>query len=286
MRRDEPIRHSPFGTRPSMTAIFLSPHLDDVAFSCGGLAARLAAAGARTVLATPLTASVDEPTGFALACQTDKGLAPEVDYMALRRAEDHDAAEALGASAVVHGELPEAPHRGYDSADALFDGLRDGDSLGAPLRMHVAGLVAAEAPGLVLAPLGLGSHVDHVHVVRAVEALMVEARAGGAEGPPVAWYRDTPYALRAPDAAPASGRLATLPARVVPLDAQALGRKLDAAAAYASQLGFQFGGEAAMRRALTDFAEAEGARHGLRGPAEVVRADDRAWDALQSALAA
>ncbi|WP_207955961.1 PIG-L deacetylase family protein [Rubrobacter marinus] len=79
------------------TALFVSPHLDDVAFSCGGALALLAREGWRTVLATVFTRSVPDPTGFALACQTDKGLPPEVDYMALRREEDREAARRLGA---------------------------------------------------------------------------------------------------------------------------------------------------------------------------------------------
>ena len=54
------------------TALFLSPHLDDVAFSCGGTAAALGRAGWRLVVATVFTASMPAPTGFALACQLDK----------------------------------------------------------------------------------------------------------------------------------------------------------------------------------------------------------------------
>jgi hypothetical protein len=68
------------------TALALSPHLDDAAFSCGGLLHALGAAGWDVATVTVFTASVADPTGFALACQTDKGLGPEVDYMDLRRA--------------------------------------------------------------------------------------------------------------------------------------------------------------------------------------------------------
>ena len=77
--------------------VAVSPHLDDAAFSAGALLAGLAAAGADVCVVTVFTASVPEPRGFALACQTDKGIAPEVDYMALRRAEDDAAVAALGA---------------------------------------------------------------------------------------------------------------------------------------------------------------------------------------------
>src|SRR4051794_38941259 len=114
------------------TALALSPHLDDAAFSCGGTLAQLAGAGWRVVMATLLTATVPEPTGFALACQLDKGLGPEVDYMALRREEDRAAAAHLGV-APVHLALREAPHRGYGSAPELFAGTCPDDGLVADL---------------------------------------------------------------------------------------------------------------------------------------------------------
>ena len=59
------------------TALVLSPHLDDAAFSCGGLMALLADAGWRVCMATAFTRSVHPAEGFALACQLDKGLAPD-----------------------------------------------------------------------------------------------------------------------------------------------------------------------------------------------------------------
>ena len=94
------------------TALVLSPHLDDAAFSCGGTVAQLADAGWRSVMVTAFTATVLPATGFALACQLDKGLGPEVDYMALRREEDRAAAVILGVADLRWLDLPEAPHRG------------------------------------------------------------------------------------------------------------------------------------------------------------------------------
>ena len=61
------------------TALALSPHLDDAAFSAGGTLVRLAAGGWQVVMATVFTASVADPQGFALACQLDKGLSAEVE---------------------------------------------------------------------------------------------------------------------------------------------------------------------------------------------------------------
>ena len=49
--------------------------------------AALADAGHEVTVLTCFTRSVPDPTGFALACQLDKGLPAEADYMALRRAD-------------------------------------------------------------------------------------------------------------------------------------------------------------------------------------------------------
>ena len=103
------------GSAPVRTALFLSPHLDDAVFSCGGTIALLPRAGWRVIVATVFTRSVLNPPGFAPACQLDKGLTPDVDYMALRRDEDAAACARLGAE-VRWLDALEAPHRGYGSA--------------------------------------------------------------------------------------------------------------------------------------------------------------------------
>ena len=230
------------------TALFLSPHLDDVAFSCGGLAANLADAGWRTVLVTAFTQSVTPAAGFALACQLDKGLPPDIDYMALRRTEDMAAAERLGFDETIWLDLKEAPHRGYGSAPELFGELRADDDVVAPLAACFRRLQADYQPALVLAPQGLGGHVDHRQVIAATMEAFALAQ--------IAFYRDTPYAIRRPDSAP-DPRI-PLSSQVRTPIAAALERKISAAQAYASQLGFQFQGPQNAATALRDFAFAEG----------------------------
>ena len=235
------------------TALFLSPHLDDVAFSCGGTLVKLAAAGWRCVLATAFTRSVPNPTGFALKCQTDKGLSPEIDYLAVRRAEDAEFGRVVGAAEVLWLDFPEAPHRGYELPAELFAGVKPGDDIAVALAVRLRDLWRELSPDWTFAPQGLGRHADHLQLIAAVTAT-VPADA-------VTWYRDTPYALREPPG-PADfgvslgGHLAT---------------KLDGCAAYRTQLGFQFGGEAAMREALAGFARREADAAGLAGPAERFR---------------
>ena len=230
------------------TALFLSPHLDDAVFSAGGLAGLLADRGWTTVLATAFTRSVVPAAGFALACQLDKGLAPEVDYMALRRQEDQEAAAVLGFSQVRWLDLLEAPHREYHSAPALFSDPNGHDSVRIPLSAHFLALAAEFRPDLVLAPQGLGNHVDHQQVIAAA--------LGSFRADRLAFYRDTPYAIRQPEAR-AHKAVPNTPWSVIAIEA-ALDRKIAAAQCYTSQVGFQFGGPPELARALRGFALAEG----------------------------
>ena len=243
------------------TALFISPHLDDVAFSCGGTFATLAQTGWQCILLTVFTRSVPGPTGFALACQTDKGFGPEVDYLALRRAEDAAAARHLGAAAVRWLDLPEAPHRGYHRPAALFAELLPDDKVDQTLEPLLAAELAATPPRLVFAPQGLGLHVDHRQVMRALRAVVPPTT-------PVLWYRDTPYIIRQPDAQPAPELPVGLSETALPLTAAALAAKIAASQTYASQVGFQFGGAEAVQTKLTQLANAEGRAAGLARAAE------------------
>ena len=226
-------------------SLFLSPDLDVVAFSCGARLAKRARRG-RAVLATLFTASVAAPEGFALACQTDKGLPADADYMAIRRAEDVLAARILGAESVRHAPFVEAPHRGYPSAAALFAGPRAEDDVWRSLRAAIDALLGELTPARVYVPQALGGHVDHVQLVRAFLAC-------GWRGE-VHWYRDAPYVIRdsrarACELVPAAGE-----ERAEPIAEEDLLRKVSACAAYATQVPFQFGSEAALREALQALA--------------------------------
>lgn len=260
----------------SNTALFVSSHLDDAAFSCGGTMARLARRGWYTVLATVFTKSVDEPTGFALECQLDKGLSADVDYMALRREEDLLFANRVGVGEVVWLDLPEAPHRGYDSAPALFSGVLERDEVWCEVTNRLAGLLETLAPDAVFAPQALGNHADHLQVVRAVREL-------GDPSSPVVWYRDAPYAAREPEARP-SPLLPDGLAETATDIAETLDAKIHACAAYATQIGFQFGGEEGMRELLAGFAADEARRFDSPSPAAETFLLSRETDAARRIL--
>jgi len=231
-------------------ALAVSPHLDDAAFSCGGTLAALSAEGWDVVVATLFTASVERPAGFALACQTDKGLPPEADYMAIRRAEDAEACRRLEARPAW---LPfrEAPHRGYGSAAALFGPLRSDDAAHLDLAQALEPLLAERRPDLLLAPQAIGGHVDHVQAVRALHLLRPAA--------PVLWWQDFPYLSKRDThpARPFETAMAALPEESRPIRVAA---KRHACAAYATQLGFQFGCPEGLARALDEAGPLEAFR--------------------------
>ncbi|MCQ8240156.1 PIG-L deacetylase family protein [Rhizosaccharibacter radicis] len=225
---------------PPPLALALSPHLDDAVFSCGGMLARLAADGWRVVVATVFTRSMPSPAGFALACQLDKGLDADIDYMALRRAEDAEACRLLGAD-TAWLPFPEAPHRGYHSAAALFADVREDDRAAEAIGPAVEKLLREHSPALILAPQAIGGHVDHVVLGRVLGTLLSDR--------PVLWWRDFPYTRRDAPRAPFAEAIGALPEIGVPV---AVEPRLAACAAYRTQLGYQFGGRAGLESALRD----------------------------------
>jgi LmbE family N-acetylglucosaminyl deacetylase len=155
---------------------------------------------------------------------------------------DEQAAAALGLHGVVHLGLEPAAARGY--GDTPFRGLREDDDSPTVAATGLAVAFGRLQPDLVLAPLGLTGHVDHLVVGRALDELDV---------PRLRWV-DLPYALRRTAGAPlGAGELV-----LVPADAH-LEDKLAACASYGAELD-----------RLAAHAAEEGARLGAGGPVEVL----------------
>lgn len=233
-----------------LSILFLSPHLDDAVFSCGATMARLRERGEEVTMLTLFCGNVARPEGFALDCQTSKGIAPETDYMALRRGEDREAAKILGVQA-LHWSFLEAPHRGYNSPPELFAGAREEDAVWRQLSARFAELSRFD---FVFCPQGLGNHVDHLQTIRAALAVFPLET--------LRFYRDTPYAIREPDAAPSALLPGPLRGEATLFGDDVLFGKVAACCAYESQIGFQFGGALEVARKLTAFHREEGTRVG------------------------
>jgi LmbE family N-acetylglucosaminyl deacetylase len=234
--------------------VYLSPHMDDAALSCGGAIARFTAAGQRVLVVNVCSGS--PPPGGPLspfaALQHERWGLPPDQAVARRLAEDAEALAILGADGLELGLL-DAIYRlpgAYVDDATLFGPVARGDTLAADAGPALETL-AARLPGAVFyAPLGVGNHVDHV----AVHAVAGRLAASGAT---VAYYEDFPYAARAEGAVEARldklGGADRFGPAVAPIDA-VIERKLAAVAAYASQLATLFGGREQMERAVADYA--------------------------------
>jgi hypothetical protein len=158
--------------------------------------------------------------------------------------DDAAAAAALELAGVVHLALDPATERGYPPG-RVHDGLREGDDAPKVAASVLAVALGRIAPDLILAPLGLTGHVDHLVLEHALDEL---------ELPRLRWL-DLPYALRRTPGAPlGAGELV-----LVPAGERHLAAKLAAAAAYDAEL-----------ERLAEHATAEGERLGAGGPVEVL----------------
>jgi LmbE family N-acetylglucosaminyl deacetylase len=233
--------------------LFLAPHYDDVALSCGGTVAALADNGDLPLLVT-IFGGEPAPTDLTAFArwQHERWGTDHSDTIATRLAEDREAAAHLGCATRVLPFL-DAIYRGdsYLSDEALFGPLLLVDE---PLIAEVVAVVSALADRAddttFYVPLGIGEHVDHQVVYRAGRAL-------AAAGWRVLAYADFPYAILGEATA---ARLARVKGEVGPPVSRSirdtLDRRLAAIGTYRSQLPVIFRFNADWRAAITASAMA------------------------------
>lgn len=226
--------------------VVLSPHLDDGVLSCGGRMAATSAAGGRVLLVTLFAADDPlEPAGALAAELRQLWKLPPGQIVARRRAEDLEACRRLDAGS-EHWLLLDAIYRTradgtprYPTIASLYAELEAADT--ATLEELTAKLAGLPAHDLLLAPLAIGGHVDHLLARRAAE------QSGG----DVAFYEDFPYsewkwfALER-----ALGRKRDWRAESLPLNAGLVERRRQAILAYGSQVPALFRTEARLAKQL------------------------------------
>ena len=184
--------------------VVLSPHLDDAALSCGAM--MIHACQTMPVTVATLFTEAGQPP-YTLSARRYLHQVGAKDAAALyrqRREEDRAALQPLGITC-VHAGLVDAPFRRRPEVRArswwarlmpelahIYPIYRLNITSGriakadAGTLREAASLVqrlAAPGPALVLAPLGVGSHVDHVLVRTAAER----------SGADIAYYSDFPH---------------------------------------------------------------------------------------------
>lgn len=238
-----------------MIWIYLSPHFDDIALSCGGLVWEQAQRGDTVSIWTVCgsSPSPNQPfSDFANQLHARWGSGPEA--VQLRQAEDIASCQTLGAG-WRHFPVTDCIYRTgaagqalYPSEESLNGGLSDEDL---PLVQALADTFRQELPveAQIVCPLTLGEHVDHCLVRAAAEQT----------GRQLVYYADYPYTLK-PEA---QRRLADLHAagwRSLPnaVSCAGLSAWQEAVAAHRSQISTFWSSPQAMRQAMEAYWQAQG----------------------------
>jgi LmbE family N-acetylglucosaminyl deacetylase len=248
--------------------IFLSPHYDDVALSCGGTIHQLTRAGETVLVATVFAAPPPRETRFSPFAQElhAKWGKPD-DVITLRRSEDQAAMKILGADHLWL-DFPDCIYRGsslsgpwfYNSDEDLFGNIRPDDMrLAEKIVESIQRQIPTENGTEVYAPLTVGHHVDH----QLVHATAWQLHN---QGKTVMFYEDYPYvATDKYGNATLNDTLAWLENQQKPVKPRLqlfseinLKAKIDSINAYASQVDTLFGNQAAVPESVRQYAEQVG----------------------------
>lgn len=237
-----------------MRWIYLSPHFDDAVLSCGGLIFEQNRRGIPVEIWTIFAGN--PPPGplsaFAQANHTLWGTDGGEETVSLRKREDQGAASLVGAK-ITHFDFSDCIYRRSPTGEYLY--TESVFTPPHPLDRKLPNRIArALKPGLlsedvVVCPLTLGDHVDHVLAFQAAKSLHR----------PLHYYADIPYLLNDPETLDPA--IATLQTELFDISEQGLRAWLDGVAAYKSQVSFLYKGEGTLEDAIRSYWES---RHGVR----------------------
>lgn len=176
-----------------MRWIYISPHLDDAVLSAGGLIHDQVIAGVQVEIWTILCGfpPSGELSPFAQVLHYQWGIASADELIRSRRAEDEKACHMVGAKPVYFDYLDCIYRRGKND-DWLYSYIfvpPHDDEADLPARIAESISARLKPTDQLVCQLGLGSHVDHVLVRRAVELLQR----------PLLYYTDIPYLFKTPE---------------------------------------------------------------------------------------
>lgn len=230
-------------------AIYLSPHLDDMALSCSGQVWQKRCAGNTILVVTLFTGDPPPPpySDFADLLHSRWGHAQTV--MAVRREEDARSCALLGVD-YLHWGLPDAIYRRDHAGNFAYPTWQDITTTFHPSdEAVIAGIVqrlATLPPATQLfAPLTVGQHIDHRLTRLAVERWAKQ---------PLLYYEDYPYAARSGALEAVIEDGADWESLVVPLSAEDLAVKYAAIAAHHSQFSSFFVDDADLQAKVGGYA--------------------------------
>lgn len=232
--------------------IYLSPHLDDAALSCGGQIYRQTSVGQSVLVVTIMAGDpVTHPlSDFARSLHQRWHLSNVAEVVQARREEDAAACRILGA-AFQHWVVPDCIYRLHPgSGERLYE---DADAIFGPVDETEYSLIQTlsewfkelPAHGRAVAPLTLGHHVDHQIVRRAAEIW---------RGHDLWYYEDYPYAQWPGARQQLIADESAWQSQLVLLDGDALEARVRAIGAFQSQVSSFFQDEADLRQQVLTYA--------------------------------
>lgn len=253
-------------TWPTAQHIYLSPHLDDVVLSCGGLVFEQAHRGDTIAVITIFAASPSSPPPLSSYAQDlhlrwQASASSGVDFSdppALRRAEDLRALAVLHPSIqAVHYTLPDCIYRTdpvtgqalYDSEEAIFGDVQPDD----PAWDALQSAPVLREDATLYVPLAIGHHVDH-------QVLRYAAEGWKLAPPRVRYYEDYPYVSDSGALEAVIDNLTGWQSTMFALDEEAMAAKIRAVTEYASQISTFWADEEAMAAALKKQVQIRGER--------------------------
>lgn len=243
--------------------VYLSPHLDDAALSCGGLIYQQAQHSVQPLVITCFAGVPDYQGISPFAAEQHHRWGQPVDPVERRRREDAAAMAHLGAQYqhwsyldCIYRRNPDSGEFLYASEAALFGKVRSEEhSLIDELAVRFVTSLPAEET-LIYAPLAIGPHVDHQLVSQAA----LQLRSHGFQ---VQFYEDYPYAEDSEKLVLALQQWALPPLPVIQtLNEEELEARITAICLYRSQLDVLFASEPSVATRVKSYALAVGAGHG------------------------
>jgi LmbE family N-acetylglucosaminyl deacetylase len=198
--------------------IYLAPHPDDAALSCGGTIACHRLSGKRQLVVTLCSA-----------------LPPSAESHWAQRMDDEKRALDILQADNLHGGFLDAPfrHPAYKSNGGLFAAPVADDPILKDINQLVITLAEQNKNAILYAPLGAGKHVDHLIAYSAVKS------CSGFQQ--VRYYEDFPYVAKNPEALEARLKeIGTELSAVVTDIREGFQTKIDAIGQYHSQISFLF----------------------------------------------
>ncbi len=176
-----------------MRWIYISPHLDDAILSAGGLIHQQIRSGMQVEIWTILCGfpPSDDLSQYAQLLHFQWGISSVAELIQSRRAEDEKACQIVGTKPVYFDYLDCIYRRGKND-DWLYSYIfvpPHEDEADLPARIAESISTRLEPTDQLVCQLGIGSHVDHILVRRAVELLQR----------PLLYYADIPYLFKTPE---------------------------------------------------------------------------------------